>query len=588
MKKQIFLATTLILAFILCGAVSASDNSNTDSMEDPMTSAVSAGAPLSDSQLQVDVYDNPDPVVAGNIVTYSTWIWNKGSTGTFAVSADLPAELTNPEYSTDYGGTWSPYTSGQQISTDTIWSGAQMQGPSFRGTVNPSTSDGVQITAIFNGYVGGTQDSQTPVITTVTKPPQVIAIYTSDNPDPVVAGNKVTYNTWINNLGDSYVNDVSISVNLPNELTNLEYSTDGQNWQPYNSGDPITFGNLFPYVYIQGPSFRGTVSPSTQSGAVLTATFIGLVGGTQNTQSSAATTVTKPPQILDLNVYDNPDPVAAGGQVTYNTWITNNGDDAASFTVSADLPAELTNTEYYDSNSQSWQPYTGQQISTGYINPGWNVAGPSFRGTVNPSTPPGSITGTFIGYVSGTANVQTTATTTIIGNNAPIANAGGPYYGKEGSPILFNAGESYDPDGDPILFRWDFNNDGIWDTDYSISPLSSHTWTDDYTGTLVVEVSDGQVASTATSTVTVENVPPTATIDNSYYVKVPITMRIAGQPTNSVEIQIIQDGQVIASGKIVRTPGSPIEQELTIYAKIDLSKPYTGKLIFDTGDVQSG
>jgi hypothetical protein len=60
-------------------------------------------------------------------------------------------------------------------------------------------------------------------------------------------------------------------------------------------------------------------------------------------------------------------------------------------------------------------------------------------------------------------------------------------------------------------------------------------------------------------------------------------MRISGQTGNTVELQIIQEGQVIASGSINRTAGSPNEQEITIIANIDLSKPYYARLIFDSG-----
>jgi hypothetical protein len=70
-----------------------------------------------------------------------------------------------------------------------------------------------------------------------------------------------------------------------------------------------------------------------------------------------------------------------------------------------------------------------------------------------------------------------------------------------------------------------------------------------------------------------------------------ITLRTAGQGEagNSVEIQVIQDDKVIGSTKITRTPGSPSTQAATLSANIDLSKPYSGRLIFDTGaDISGG
>ena len=93
-------------------------------------------------------------------------------------------------------------------------------------------------------------------------------------------------------------------------------------------------------------------------------------------------------------------------------------------------------------------------------------------------------------------------------NMRPIANAGGPYVVNEGTTITFNAGTSSDPDGDALSYRWDFDNDGNYDTTSSTSPTATHAWADDYTGTVTVEVSDGKLIATATAEVTVNNVAP--------------------------------------------------------------------------------
>jgi hypothetical protein len=97
-------------------------------------------------------------------------------------------------------------------------------------------------------------------------------------------------------------------------------------------------------------------------------------------------------------------------------------------------------------------------------------------------------------------------------NNPPIADANGPYTANEGSSVTFDASGSYDPDGDTLQYRWDFNNDAIWDTSYSTSPTALHTWNDDHSGTVVVEVYDGKDTDTDSTTVTINNVPPTLTL----------------------------------------------------------------------------
>jgi ELWxxDGT repeat protein len=98
-------------------------------------------------------------------------------------------------------------------------------------------------------------------------------------------------------------------------------------------------------------------------------------------------------------------------------------------------------------------------------------------------------------------------------NRAPVADAGGPYTGLEGTSVTLDASSSYDPDGDPLQYRWDFDNSGEWDTDWSTEPTVSYAWDDDWTGWVRLEVSDGTPQTNiATAAVTIANVAPTATL----------------------------------------------------------------------------
>jgi hypothetical protein len=96
-------------------------------------------------------------------------------------------------------------------------------------------------------------------------------------------------------------------------------------------------------------------------------------------------------------------------------------------------------------------------------------------------------------------------------NQPPVADAGGPYIEYEGTAITFDASLSTDPDEGPLQYRWDFENDGTWDTEYSTNPTASHTWNDDLGGSVTVEVYDGALTSTATTTVSVFNSNPIIT-----------------------------------------------------------------------------
>jgi PKD repeat protein len=93
-------------------------------------------------------------------------------------------------------------------------------------------------------------------------------------------------------------------------------------------------------------------------------------------------------------------------------------------------------------------------------------------------------------------------------NHPPVANAGGPYTGSEGSVVLFNGSASSDPDGDPLTYDWDFG-DG---TPHGTGATPGHVYTDNRAGgyTVTLKVTDtGGLTATASTTASIDNVAPT-------------------------------------------------------------------------------
>jgi len=126
---------------------------------------------------------------------------------------------------------------------------------------------------------------------------------------------------------------------------------------------------------------------------------------------------------------------------------------------------------------------------------------------------------------------STSATKTVL-NRPPVADANGPYSGYEGSPITFDASGSTDVDGDIVLYEWDWDNDGSYD-ESTASPITSHTWTDDYAGTVGLRVKDDDgLTDTATASVTVHNVAPTVIAGPDQTVYVGQTVNFTGSFTD--------------------------------------------------------
>ncbi len=144
-------------------------------------------------------------------------------------------------------------------------------------------------------------------------------------------------------------------------------------------------------------------------------------------------------------------------------------------------------------------------------------------------------------------------------NPPPVADAGGPYAGKEGDAILLNASKSRDPDGDPLQFRWSFTDNGTWDTHWSSSPLASKRYTDEFHGHARVEVSDGHTDVSALADVTIVNVPPTIS-DLRATAQADFELVVAGEKWHDVTLTTHYNGSSTAAIRVLREPGSPASQ----------------------------
>jgi hypothetical protein len=74
---------------------------------------------------------------------------------------------------------------------------------------------------------------------------------------------------------------------------------------------------------------------------------------------------------------------------------------------------------------------------------------------------------------------------------APTADAGGPYSGYVNQSITFNAALSTD-DVDVVGYRWDWTNDGTWDTNWLLLSRTTHVYTIPGNYTVNLQVQDGE------------------------------------------------------------------------------------------------
>jgi parallel beta-helix repeat protein len=106
-------------------------------------------------------------------------------------------------------------------------------------------------------------------------------------------------------------------------------------------------------------------------------------------------------------------------------------------------------------------------------------------------------------------------------NSAPTADAGGPYIAQPNVSITFDASESTDSDGTITGYRWDWDNDGTWDTSWLTINTTTHSYNSTGSYTVKLQVKDNENATdndTATVTISIpsSNTAPTSNAGGPY------------------------------------------------------------------------
>ncbi|MDP9329030.1 MAG: DUF11 domain-containing protein [Actinomycetota bacterium] len=292
------------------------------------------------ADLSITKSDSPDPVIAGNNLTYTIGITNNGPSDATGVSISDPIPAGTSFVSASNGGTLAAGTVTWAIGN--LASGAS-RSRTLVLTVNPSRTADLSNTATVSAdQADPTPANNDDTETTTVNTSADLSITKSDSPDPVAAGNDVTYTLDITNNGPSNATGVSISDPIPAGTTFVSAS----------SGGTLTAGTVTWVIgnLASGASTSRTliVSVDPSQSADLSNTATVSANETDpipaNNSATETTAVTQTGTSADLSITksDSPDPAVAGATVTYTIVATNNGpDDATGVTVTDVLPAGL-------------------------------------------------------------------------------------------------------------------------------------------------------------------------------------------------------------------------------------------------------
>jgi uncharacterized repeat protein (TIGR01451 family) len=293
----------------------------------------------------------PSKVNAGNNLSFTILVKNTGPDTAYNVVLTDPVPILT-------GITWT-----LDGITQGAWTGSAALGNMvlnqthtivLTGMVPAATPNGTQIvnTASVKSSTDPTPKESTK--TTIVETNANLTITKTDNPDPVVPGDILTYTIVIKNNGPSDAQDVKLYDNLNSQLVNAQYSLDGQNWFTW----PPATGYLSLNTLAAGDSvtiyIRATVSQSATKDIPNTARVTSPTG-----PNDKQVTINTHLKIADVGVKKtvNRNTPEYLDKITYTIKVTNYGPDSATGIEVTDLlPSGLK----YISNEPSQGFYNSQ------------------------------------------------------------------------------------------------------------------------------------------------------------------------------------------------------------------------------------
>ncbi|HID0815763.1 TPA: SdrD B-like domain-containing protein [Clostridium botulinum] len=258
-----------------------------------------------------------NPVPAGEVVVFPIRVSNFGPADAqnIVLTDTIPPEITGAEFSEDGGSTFSPWTGSLVI--ETLLNG-ETRDILIRGTVSPTAAGIISKTAT----VTSTTPDPNPSNNTSTVDVEVLAPVVADvsvvktaSPNPVMAGELLTYTINVTNFGPSSAENVVLTDVISPEITGAEFSTNGgETFSPWPGS--LNIGTL-PASKTKTILIRGIVSPTATGIISNTATVTSTTPDPNPNNNTSTVEVEVIPVVLgeaDVSVVKtaSPNPVAPG------------------------------------------------------------------------------------------------------------------------------------------------------------------------------------------------------------------------------------------------------------------------------------
>lgn len=387
----------------------ATVSSNVNDPNSGNNSATASTIVNASANLSITKSDSPDPVTAGENLTYTITVTNNGpSTATGVTVTDtLPSILSLVSATASQGTCSGTTTITCSLGTLTNTSQATVTIVTTPTTTSPGTvGNSASVSSSTHDPISSNNTS-TMIMTTVNTKAD-LSISKSGTPNPVAMGGTLTYTINVSNLGPSTASSLVMTDNLPSGIGFV--SASGTGWTcGFSLGvvlctmPTLAVGSASPIsIVVTAPNITGTINNI----AGISSDTTDPVSGNNSTGQIPTTVI----ELADLSIAKTATPnpaVPAGGTLTYTISVNNLGPNAAStVTVTDTLPGGVN---FVSVNGSGWTCGHSGGIVTCTIASLAVGAAPDITIVV---TAPGTY-----GTIYNTASITTTSTDPVSGNN---------------------------------------------------------------------------------------------------------------------------------------------------------------------------
>ncbi len=296
---------------------------------------------------------SPSPVAAGSDITYTQTIYNHGpancTAATFTEATPANTTFVSVTAATTGGGTWTCPASAPVScsnpsvlpgSTGTITAVYQVAAGTAAGTIISDTDTGATSTRDTNPL----DNSATVNIAVASGTQADLSVTNSGSPNPVTAGNNITYTQSVTNAGPATANAPVFTETLPANTTAVSLSGPA-GWNCVLASLTCTDTTAMA-TGTANFTFVVKVNTNVASGTAITQTdSVSSSTSDPNSGNNSAAVTVYVGSSADLSVTNTPSPVPvqAGYTITYTQVVSNAGPSAASsVTLTNTLPANTT------------------------------------------------------------------------------------------------------------------------------------------------------------------------------------------------------------------------------------------------------